>query len=233
VQRVSMAVLYGVSFALHATLGVGVAEIEPAKEPDRIAITMVTPPKPKPKVKEEPPPPPPPVEAPKAKAAAPKAKAPEPVEAAPAPVADVPSFGIAMTGGVGLGGVAMPVGESLRGAAEPTKRVAQAKTLIEPKKPKQQAEGDCAEPATKPRPLQMERPEYTEEARAAAIEGRVRVELTVDAAGVVREVKVLEGLGHGLDEAAVRAAQAASFEPALQCGQAVGATFVVSIRFSL
>ena len=86
---------------------------------------------------------------------------------------------------------------------------------------------------SKPKPVQMSRPEYTEEARSAGIEGKVRVELTVDASGVVRNVKVLESLGHGLDEAALAAVQAASFEPAYLCGKPVEATFVVSIRFSL
>jgi len=236
VQRASMAVLYGVSFALHASLGVGMAEIEPAREPERIAISMVDVPKPRPKVKEEPPPPPPPppIEAPKPKAqpvAAAKSAEPPP-ETAPSAAADAPTFGLAMTGGVGLGGVAVPVGDTMRASAEPTKRVAQAKTLTESKVKQPLAEA-CAEPATKPRPLQMARPEYTEDARSAGIEGKVRVELTVDETGAVSNVKVLESLGHGLDEAAVLAVQGASFEPAMSCGKAISATFVVSIRFSL
>ncbi len=221
-----MVVLYGVSFALHASLGVGVTEIEPAKEPERIAIKVVDVPKPKPKTV-EPPPPPPPVDAPKR--AAPRAKAPEPPKTAPAPVAAAPTFGIAMTGGVGLGGVAVPVGDSLSAPREAPKRVAEAKTLVEPK----HAADACAEPATKPKPVKLDRPEYTEEARAAGIEGKVRVELTVDATGAVKQAKVLESLGHGLDEAALRAVQEAVFEPAVQCGKPVSATFVVSIRFSL
>jgi protein TonB len=232
----SMTVLYGVSFALHASLGMGVREIEPNKEPERIAITVVQPP-PKPKAKEEPPPPPPPpppLVAPAKAKAQPKAKSTEPpLDLAPAPAASaVPTFGIAMTGGVGLGGIAVPMGESLGAPKEPVKRVAQAKSLIEPAK-KQVVEDACAEAASKPKPLQMGRPEYTEEARAASIEGKVRVEITVDATGAIRSVKVLEGLGHGLDEAAVRAVEGATFEPALQCGKTVESTFTVSIRFTL
>jgi protein TonB len=143
----------------------------------------------------------------------------------------VPTFGIAMSGGVGLGGVAVPLGESLHAPREPVKRVAQAKTLVEPKK--EVAEAECAEPPTKPKPLAMQKPEYTEEARTAAIEGKVRVELTVGADGSVRSAKVLESLGHGLDEAALNAVRAATFEPAVHCGKPVEATFVVAIRFSL
>jgi protein TonB len=175
------------------------------------------------------------VEAPKP---APRAKRAEPQpQAAPEPVAasnPAPTFGIAMTGGVGLGGIAVPVGDSLAAPREeqPKKRVAEAKSLIEPAK-KQVAESACTEPASKPKPLQMSRPEYTEQARAAGIEGKVRVELTVDASGAVRNVRVLESLGYGLDEAAIAAVQAASFEPAQACGKPVEATFVVSIRFAL
>lgn len=229
-----MVILYGVSFALHASLGVGVTEIEPEKEPERVAITVVDVPKPKakPKVEEPPPPPPPPppVEA-APKKAAPRAKAAEPPPVAQAAAAPAPTFGIAMTGGVGMGGIAVPQGESLGAAAkEPPKRVAEAKTLVEPKKP---ANLGCDEVASKPKPLVMNRPEYTEEARAAAIEGKVRVELTVDANGAVKNVKVLESLGHGLDEAALRAVQTATFEPAQQCGKPVSATFVLGIRFAL
>lgn len=234
--RTSMVVLYGVSFAIHASLGVGVTEIEPTKEPERVAITVVDVPKPKPKQKvEEPPPPPPPppppvAEAPKKAAPKPKAAEAPPPVAAPAAAA-APTFGIAMTGGVGMGGIAVPQGESLGGSREaPVKRVAEAKTLVEPKKPNV---GACAEEATKPKPLAMTRPEYTEDARAAAIEGKVRVEVTVDATGAVKSVKVLESLGHGLDEAAIRAVQLSTFEPAQQCGKPVSATFVVGIRFSL
>jgi periplasmic protein TonB len=227
-----MVVLYGVSFALHASLGMGVTELEPSKEPERVAITVVDVPKPKakPKVEEPPPPPPPPppVEAPKK--AAPRAKAAEPPPAAQAAPAAAPTFGIAMTGGVGLGGIAVPVGESLQGSAEPRpKRVAEAKTLVEPKKPS----SACDEPASKPKLLGIEPPQYTEEARAAAIEGKVRVEVVIDASGAVKSVKVLEPLGHGLDEAALAAARTASFEPAQQCGKPVSATIAFGIRFAL
>jgi periplasmic protein TonB len=228
-----MAVLYGASFALHASLGFGVTEIEPEKEPERIAITVVSAPKPKPKPKVEepppPPPPPPPVEA-APKKAAPKPKVAEAPKPAPTPApASAPTFGIAMTGGVGLGGVAVPVGHSLSAAKEPPKRVAEAKTLTEPKRA---VESGCSDPASKPKPIQMPRPAYSEEARAASIEGRVRVELTIDASGAVQQAKVLEALGHGLDEAALEAVRAATFEPARQCGKPVSATFVVSIRFT-
>ncbi len=39
-------------------------------------------------------------------------------------------------------------------------------------------------------------------------------------------------LGYGLDEAAVQAAQSATFEPAVRCGKPTRATFTISMRFS-
>jgi protein TonB len=227
-----MSILYGVSFVLHASLGAGVAEIEPSKEPERLAISVVEAPKPKEQAKDEPPPPPPPPPPPRAKSKPLAAKAPEAApEPAPAPAADVPTFGIAMSGGVGMGGIAVPQGDSLHAPKEAVKRVAQAKTLAEPKQ--QAATSDCEEPASKPRPLSLDKPEYTEEARAASIEGKVRVQLTVSAEGVVTDAKILESLDPGLDQAALTAVRAATFEPAVHCGKPVEATFVVSIRFSL
>jgi protein TonB len=90
----------------------------------------------------------------------------------------------------------------------------------------------CSEPASKPKPVSVPQPAYTEAARAASVEGRVRVELTVDEAGRVIAVKVLQGLGYGLDEAALAAARSASFTPALRCGRPVRATFTIAMRFS-
>ncbi|MCU0683483.1 MAG: TonB family protein [Polyangiaceae bacterium] len=61
----------------------------------------------------------------------------------------------------------------------------------------------------------------------------MRVELSVDERGRITSARVLQGLGHGLDEAALEAARRARFEPATRCGKAVAATFVVGMRFAL
>lgn len=90
----------------------------------------------------------------------------------------------------------------------------------------------CSDSATKPKPLSVPQPVYTDAARAAGIEGKVRVELTVDETGRVVDVKVIQGLGHGLDEAALSAARGASFSPAQRCGRPVRATFNIAMRFS-
>ena len=82
------------------------------------------------------------------------------------------------------------------------------------------------------RPINVPQPAFTEAARAAGVEGKVRVELTVDETGRVVDVRVLQGLGYGLDEAALSAARSATFEPALRCGKPSRATFTISMRFT-
>jgi TonB family protein len=63
-----------------------------------------------------------------------------------------------------------------------------------------------------PKVLEAVNPEYTAEARAAAIEGKVVLDLTVCEMGKVKDVKVVEPLSHGLTEAAVAAARKWKFE---------------------
>ena len=76
-------------------------------------------------------------------------------------------------------------------------------------------------------------PEYSAEARAAGIEGDVLLEIEFSAAGVVRVLRVIDGLGYGLDAVAVRAAEQMRFTPAMRNGQRVDTRAVVSIMFRL
>ena len=76
-------------------------------------------------------------------------------------------------------------------------------------------------------------PIYTEEGRKLKIEGEVRLEVLFTAAGRVQVLRVVDGLGHGLDEAAVRAAEQIRFKPAQREGQAVDSTAVLRIIFQL
>jgi protein TonB len=60
---------------------------------------------------------------------------------------------------------------------------------------------------------------YPAEAERAGIEGAVKLRVALDERGQVVEVKVLEGLGHGLDEAAVEALRhRCRFTPAITSG---------------
>jgi TonB family protein len=101
----------------------------------------------------------------------------------------------------------------------------------------------AAKPAEKnpPRPaaitpveiLFKPRPEYTEEALRLRLEGEVVLEVRFTAAGAAEVLRLVRGLGHGLDEAAGRAARAIRFRPAMQSGQPVDTTALVHILFEL
>ncbi len=85
----------------------------------------------------------------------------------------------------------------------------------------------AAEIVAKPTPV------YTGEARRLHIEGEVLLQVVLESGGRVRVLRVVRGLGHGLDEAAVRAAEQIRFKPALQDGQPVDSSAVLHIIFQL
>lgn len=76
-------------------------------------------------------------------------------------------------------------------------------------------------------------PNYTEEARNKKIEGEVLLEVVFEASGRLRVLRVVRGLGHGLDDSAVHAAEQIRFKPALKDGQPSDSTAVVHIIFQL
>lgn len=80
---------------------------------------------------------------------------------------------------------------------------------------------------SKPRPL------YTDEARRLKLEGEVLLELLFPATGAPRAIRLVRGLGHGLDESAIAAAQGIRFRPAQKAGMPVDSTTVVHIVFQL
>lgn len=66
------------------------------------------------------------------------------------------------------------------------------------------------------------------------VEGRVFVSFTVNAQGDVSDVKVVKGLGSGLDEETVRAVKTLpKFIPGKQNGRAVSVSFTVPITFKI
>ncbi|MEQ1758348.1 MAG: energy transducer TonB [Vicinamibacterales bacterium] len=76
-------------------------------------------------------------------------------------------------------------------------------------------------------------PEYSTEARNASIEGTVSLELEFTATGEVRVIRIVRGLGYGLDEAARRAALGIRFKPAQSDGRPVDSRATVHITFRL
>lgn len=77
------------------------------------------------------------------------------------------------------------------------------------------------------------KPAYTEEARGLKLEGDVLLEVTFTATGEVRVLGLVRRLGHGLDEAAIRAAEQIRFKPAQRRGKLVDFRSTVVIVFRL
>jgi TonB family protein len=84
-----------------------------------------------------------------------------------------------------------------------------------------------AEILSKPTPI------YTQEARNLKIEGEVLLEVVLEASGKLRVLRVVHGLGHGLDDNAVKAAEQIHFKPAVKDGQPTDSTVVVHIIFQM
>jgi TonB family protein len=76
-------------------------------------------------------------------------------------------------------------------------------------------------------------PSYTLEARQRKIEGDVELEVEFTATGQVHVLRVVQGLGYGLDESAVKAAEKIRFAPARRDGQATDTQGRLRIVFRL
>jgi len=215
----------------HVGLVVWLGHIEAKVRTEETAIEMF-------EAKQQEPPKPPPAEvipdaAPEPRQARVAAAAkPAAEEEAAAPTLDaLPDFGLELGGvSAGGGGFAVQQGTGPR-SARPAPAQRKELTAAANTPPPTQAD-PCQEAAAKPKLLHLPQPAYTEAARAAGIEGKVRVSITVDSSGQVTEVKVLQSLGHGLDEAALAAARGARFEAAVRCGKASSSTFTIAMRFS-
>jgi TonB family protein len=81
--------------------------------------------------------------------------------------------------------------------------------------------------------LGHDKPDYTEEGRKLGIQGEVLVRVRFAASGQVRVLSVVQGLGHGLDEQAERAAEKIRFKPAESNGQLVDSIAIVHVIFEL
>jgi len=127
-------------------------------------------------------------------------------------------------------GTANPPASGKKGTVVSTGFANAADTTAEAPKKKQQAGGPAD---TSPTIVDKPKPEYTAEGRSMKIEGDVVVDMVFLANGTVQINHVISGLGHGLDEAAVRSAQQIKFKPALRQGQPVDFPARVRIEFRL
>jgi TonB family protein len=77
------------------------------------------------------------------------------------------------------------------------------------------------------------RPQYTPEARQLRLEGEVLLEVVFTASGSLHINRVVKGLGHGLDDSALAAAQRIQFRPARRDGQPYDCAALVHMVFEL
>ncbi len=127
-------------------------------------------------------------------------------------------------------GTANPPPSGKKGTVVSTGFANAADTTAEAPKKKQQATSGAD---TSPTILDKPKPEYTAEGRSLRIEGDVVVDMVFLANGTVQINHVISGLGHGLDEAAVRSAQQIKFKPAKRGGEPVDFPARVRIEFRL
>jgi len=128
-------------------------------------------------------------------------------------------FGNGVEGGTGNGG---PRGAVKQGAFGTTAPAAAPKMMVA-----------SSNNDTTVQVLSHPQPEYTSEAKQLKIQGNVVLEVRFSADGRVHVIRVVRGLGHGLDEQAIRVAEETHFKPATRDGKAVDTTTYYRIDFQL
>jgi len=223
---VCIAVSVGAHFAIARGLA-SLPEVPAPKPPVVMSMHVIEPPKPaapeplpEPKPVEPTPEPKPVVhEKPHAQKAvvhdvAPKDSPPPDHPPVTADTSSTPIFGTTMesTSQGGTGPV-VPIGNTTKATPAGTPNTGAVKPLAEPV---------AAYEVTKmPLPLGRCAGKYTDEAKAAAVEGVVVLDLVVGEDGRARDIKVTSGLPHGLTEAALEALRACRFSPGEKNGVAV------------
>jgi TonB family protein len=87
--------------------------------------------------------------------------------------------------------------------------------------------------ATKPRVIYAPTPPFSDQARKAKVEGTILLTVTVAESGDVADVKVVKGLGSGLDESAIATVRTWKFKPGTQDGSPVKSEINVEVSFHL
>jgi len=86
---------------------------------------------------------------------------------------------------------------------------------------------------TAPQVIHQVDPDFTEQARAARLQGQVAIQLIVDANGMPEDMQVVRHLGMGLDQKALEAVQQYRFRPAMYHGHPVPVRLIVEVNFRL
>ncbi len=86
---------------------------------------------------------------------------------------------------------------------------------------------------TPPRLVYKVEPKYTEEARAAKIQGTVTVQVIVNEDGIAEDMKIIRSLDDGLDQMAKDAIQQWRFDPGKKDGEPVPVLANIEVNFKL
>jgi len=84
-----------------------------------------------------------------------------------------------------------------------------------------------------PQAISTPDPDYTEEARRTKTQGTCILGLIVDAEGHPRDIRVVRGLGSGLDAKAIEAVERWGFDPAKKDGKPVNVQISGEVSFRL
>lgn len=238
VSWVILALAVLTSVVTHVVLGIYLPErVDTGKRNKYVEMEFYEPPPP-PKV-EEPKPEPPKPDPPKAKPPPVKVAVVKPPPDAPPPPNDEPPpeaetkpvplvVGISLSSTTAGGSFAVGVGNTTYGKADSTPTdPSQVKAY---RAPRYVPPGGAD---TQPEVANEFKPPYPEEAKKNEIEGTVVLKVTIDENGQVTDVKVLKGLGYGLDEASAAAMRKFKFKPATQGGESVGTTITYNFSWFL
>jgi TonB family protein len=168
----------------------------------------------------------------------------KPENAKPAPTTTVGAFdapsgsatntgrsqGTVKQGAFGSAGVAGSAGNNR--ASDAVKLAGFGDSAVTQPHPKTSAQ-NAAQSFTPVEVLSKPRPVYSTEARNLRLEGHVSLEVVFLSTGSVRVLRVVHGLGHGLDEAAEQAALQVRFKPATRGGVPVDTDATIDITFEL
>jgi TonB family protein len=124
--------------------------------------------------------------------------------------------------------------EALRHVQSDDESLASLKDKVEVLRTYVEFESHTADGRNKrPRALNAPRPNYTETARQAHIQGRVTIALLVNEMGRAGPAIVLSSLGYGLDEEALKVARQVRFSPATRDGVPVSTWQPIEVEFNL
>ena len=84
-----------------------------------------------------------------------------------------------------------------------------------------------------PQPISQPPPAYPEMARKAGVEGMVILHVLIDKEGNVRDVRLIKGIGAGLDESAIESVRQSKWTPAIQNHKPVAVWVSYPVRFKL